>query len=487
MISYLNLSYQDFLSSCELTGKAVAPYPHCSSSSQNYSFFSKCNGAVLITQFSRLSQWLDETYLFRLAWDKVVSTPRSWWWSFEVCAITTGSYGLFLRNEGKRLSISNVWLFMLLGQAVATSVSQSLFFLAMSLRPLIKGNLEQLALLKCESEGLLYLGDTDEDLAENGIDRSNSDPASSGSVREGLSSSRSSSSPNSSRSFSFKSTSSSSMPPPRFPSSYSSNSALRSTSVKRVVSTSKGIKSEIETKKVTQHMILGIESRFSRVCVHFFIILGTVVTSLLPTATSFLPTAVIHLASLLIFLPTSVFESFEVQFQKFYSIIVPPVVREWIFNNILAFVPPGDNYSFSSLHKLIAALNLINKLFNTWQVLKFNSLTDTPSILFKTFFSHPAQTSISYDNIFLTLGVIAFMGFDSRRRSEIVSVPSLSKGMGLVQVLGLSALAVSAGPSITLSVYLARREAIFEKNLLASETEAVGALLGSDFEKDRKR
>lgn len=481
MISYLFRSYDDFLSRCELVGQAIEPYPFCSTSSQTYSFFSKCQGAVLTTQFSRIDQWLRETSLFKEAWFKVVSSSENWWWSFEVCSITTSSFGLFLRNEGKRLSIPNVFLFMVLGQLVAISVSQNLFFLALSLRPLIDGSLEQLASLKCESEDLLLFD-------EEGIEED---------VINDIGSSRSTSLPNhgvdrSENSSNVRSSSlraSKEMPPPRYP----SNTSIGNTSIRKTSTTSKGITRNTEVKTVTQHMILQLEGRFSRACIWFFVLFGTLTNDYLPKSNSFLPTALIHLSSLLIFIPTSTLENFKDQVIKLWNDdrIISQVVREWVFRNVFSFIPPNLDLQFSTLNLLVALINFGYKLkytltlaFEFSQSSSSSGLENFLSTFTNAFFSHPAQTSISYDNLFITITTVLFILIDSKQRSKVGLLKTSE--LNSFRLLAFTTLLLFI-PSVTLSVYLAQREKVFEENLEKNEKVLIGSLLGSNFEKDRKR
>ncbi|SCV67827.1 BQ2448_5438 [Microbotryum intermedium] len=83
-----------------------------------------------------IKEWLASTSLFVEAWHQVCATPRAWWWSQVLCAWTVGPLTAFWYFEGQRHQIRRVWAFMLLGQVVAISFAQNLFFLALSLSPL---------------------------------------------------------------------------------------------------------------------------------------------------------------------------------------------------------------------------------------------------------------------------------------------------------------------------------------------------------------
>ncbi|ORY88016.1 hypothetical protein BCR35DRAFT_301906 [Leucosporidium creatinivorum] len=80
-------------------------------------------------------QWLRDSYLFEEAWLIVSKTTEAWWWSEQLCAWTAGPLTIFFAVEGKRRGIKHLWAFMLLGQVVAISVAQNLFFAALALVP----------------------------------------------------------------------------------------------------------------------------------------------------------------------------------------------------------------------------------------------------------------------------------------------------------------------------------------------------------------
>ncbi|SCZ93123.1 BZ3500_MvSof-1268-A1-R1_Chr6-2g08475 [Microbotryum saponariae] len=80
-------------------------------------------------------EWLASTSLFVEAWHQVGATPMAWWWSQVLCAWTAGPITGFWYFEGQRHRIRRVWAFMLLGQVVAISFAQNLFFLALALSP----------------------------------------------------------------------------------------------------------------------------------------------------------------------------------------------------------------------------------------------------------------------------------------------------------------------------------------------------------------
>ncbi|SGZ17759.1 BQ5605_C020g09141 [Microbotryum silenes-dioicae] len=82
-----------------------------------------------------VKEWLASTSLFVEAWHQVCATPMAWWWSQVLCAWTAGPITGFWYFEGQRHRIRRVWAFMLLGQVVAISFAQNLFFLALALSP----------------------------------------------------------------------------------------------------------------------------------------------------------------------------------------------------------------------------------------------------------------------------------------------------------------------------------------------------------------
>lgn len=94
---------------------------------------------------SRLELWLQNTKLFREAWETVIETPARFWWSGQIFLWTTG-WSLFLGVMGmffaslqvhtylqpsstaRRYRVPHVWTYMLLGQIVAISFALNLFF-----------------------------------------------------------------------------------------------------------------------------------------------------------------------------------------------------------------------------------------------------------------------------------------------------------------------------------------------------------------------
>ncbi|EKV12112.1 hypothetical protein PDIG_46480 [Penicillium digitatum PHI26] len=72
--------------------------------------------------------WLRDSKLFREAWESVSATPARTWWSGQIFLWTIG-WSLFLGVMGRRYHIPNVWMYMLLGQIVAISFAQNLFFI----------------------------------------------------------------------------------------------------------------------------------------------------------------------------------------------------------------------------------------------------------------------------------------------------------------------------------------------------------------------
>lgn len=52
----------------------------------------------------RLELWLQNTKLFREAWETVIETPSRFWWSGQIFLWTTG-WTLFLGVMGKNLNL----------------------------------------------------------------------------------------------------------------------------------------------------------------------------------------------------------------------------------------------------------------------------------------------------------------------------------------------------------------------------------------------
>ncbi|GAA5880629.1 hypothetical protein JCM3774_000558 [Rhodotorula dairenensis] len=76
------------------------------------------------------AQWLADVSLFQEAWGYVCDGAERWWWSQQLCQWTVGPLTLLLATEGHKFGVKRQWAFMLLGQLVAVSVAQSLFFAA---------------------------------------------------------------------------------------------------------------------------------------------------------------------------------------------------------------------------------------------------------------------------------------------------------------------------------------------------------------------
>ncbi|PWN39146.1 hypothetical protein IE81DRAFT_350420 [Ceraceosorus guamensis] len=80
----------------------------------------------------RLKDWLDNTRLFEQAWLRVVQGPREWWFSSEICVITTGAWTLWIRARQRQGKLRYAAAYMILGQIVAISVAAALSFLAVA-------------------------------------------------------------------------------------------------------------------------------------------------------------------------------------------------------------------------------------------------------------------------------------------------------------------------------------------------------------------
>ncbi|KAJ5121754.1 hypothetical protein N7526_008691 [Penicillium atrosanguineum] len=83
-------------------------------------------GAEVSISF-KLELWLQKAKLFREAWETVIETPARFWWSGQIFLWTTG-WSVFLGIMARRYRIAHVWAYMLLGQIVAISFAQNLFF-----------------------------------------------------------------------------------------------------------------------------------------------------------------------------------------------------------------------------------------------------------------------------------------------------------------------------------------------------------------------
>ncbi|GAA5852612.1 hypothetical protein JCM5353_001897 [Sporobolomyces roseus] len=82
-------------------------------------------------------QWLEDVSLFNEAWGYVCETPERYWWSEQLMYWTTGPLAMLMSIEGRRRNVKYLWVYMLIGQIVAISFAQSLFFAAIALSPAV--------------------------------------------------------------------------------------------------------------------------------------------------------------------------------------------------------------------------------------------------------------------------------------------------------------------------------------------------------------
>ncbi|GAA6022399.1 hypothetical protein JCM11491_001578 [Sporobolomyces phaffii] len=80
-------------------------------------------------------EWLTDVSLFHEAWHYVCATAARYWWSEQLMYWTTGPLAILMSVEGRRRGVKLLWVYMLLGQIVAVSFAQSLFFAALALVP----------------------------------------------------------------------------------------------------------------------------------------------------------------------------------------------------------------------------------------------------------------------------------------------------------------------------------------------------------------
>lgn len=84
-------SYQNWTENARLSGLLVTEIPPVSAG---------CVAQNLV-RLERVRDWLQYTSLFDEAWMRVVKGTAQWWWSSELCALTVGSWALFLWTEGE--------------------------------------------------------------------------------------------------------------------------------------------------------------------------------------------------------------------------------------------------------------------------------------------------------------------------------------------------------------------------------------------------
>ncbi|CAL5873943.1 uncharacterized protein PFLUO_LOCUS8228 [Penicillium psychrofluorescens] len=85
------------------------------------------SGVQSISTIFKLEMWLRDAKLFREAWETVIESPARFWWSGQIFLWATG-WSLFLGIMARRYRIPNVWVYMVVGQVVAISFAQNLFF-----------------------------------------------------------------------------------------------------------------------------------------------------------------------------------------------------------------------------------------------------------------------------------------------------------------------------------------------------------------------
>ncbi|GAA5996107.1 hypothetical protein JCM5350_008298 [Sporobolomyces pararoseus] len=89
---------------------------------------------ILPSDFST-REWLEDVSLFDEAWSYVCATASRFWWSEQLMYWTTGPLAMLMAVEGRRRGVKYLWVYMLIGQIVAISFAQSLFFAALALAP----------------------------------------------------------------------------------------------------------------------------------------------------------------------------------------------------------------------------------------------------------------------------------------------------------------------------------------------------------------
>ncbi|KAJ5610267.1 hypothetical protein N7510_006986 [Penicillium lagena] len=85
------------------------------------------SGVLSTSTIFKLEMWLRDAKLFREAWETVIESPARFWWSGQIFLWATG-WSLFLGVMARRYRIPNVWVYMVVGQIVAISFAQNLFF-----------------------------------------------------------------------------------------------------------------------------------------------------------------------------------------------------------------------------------------------------------------------------------------------------------------------------------------------------------------------
>lgn len=138
-----------------------------------------------------------------------------------------------------------------------------------------------------------------------------------------------------------------------------------------------------------------------------------------------------------------------------------------LFMHLLLVVPllpsvptMGHPMSFGRLYAVIAVLSTLLRIPTYLEVLTFPLTPATPrelaTIIYTTFFDHPAQTSISYDVLCTSVVVCLWTVINEARRKDASLV-------GCASVVGVLALTPVLGIGATSAAYLALQEAVVEE------------------------
>ncbi|KDN49196.1 hypothetical protein K437DRAFT_255320 [Tilletiaria anomala UBC 951] len=463
MIRYLLWSYQTFLHKAKLA-QLLPPVRHAADARAGATLSPSSTLSTHITHAVHLSQttlermhvWLRETSLFKEAWLLVVGNELNWWWSAEVCIFTVGVWALFLRQRGGRSSIPSVWAFMLLGQVVAISFAQNLFHLALVLAPPESGrisiscssvsakedDMELVRAISTNTDEVLRLYTETTEVECEQIDNTMSATG------------------RSSRSDTIGTT----------------NTTRRIWKQTRAI-TPPSIGRTLDVLVIAPVLVFAVRA------VWF-------VPSTLPRI------LIMHLFPLLLSLYPTFAGGLLARLRSKLRIYIEHVMPT---RHLLALSMLAQPSAVYALLALAAAIMRIANTYAAYGVLKISLQHVTglqsarPGIrmlcgaLFqRTFFSHPAQSSISFDNVCIGISSAAWIMIDMSRNMDKSRSARSARGAGEEQRSSLlfnlafesavvALITIIAGPSVTMAAYVAVDEHRREQSMLAAEKRLIVA------------
>lgn len=357
MIRYLFWSYDAFLERVRLTGGLVTAMPQCNIAGTQGGIL--CARVKLIAVLLRMADWLRDTSLFQEAWLYVVATEKRWWWSAEVCAFTVAPWALFLYVEGM-LSFCSIQYTMnahadsdsFIGKRKSIPHLWVYMLIGQMVAISVAQNLFHLALVARSVEVGRWVAASHESTPSKASPRGKMVPAPPQRTPSQLR-----------------------MPPPESPSrtALSTHANQASVSAKTTMTSA-----TLHTITLEAH-----PSMVARAMVSLLTLAGCVAVWLVPD--SLLTILVMHFFPLLV-------------------VVLPPILRRtapprWL---VRATAP-------KRLYTVFAIFGLLLRIKTTLAVAAAARKEALLSTLITTFFSHPAQSSISSDAVCITLSTSLFI------------------------------------------------------------------------------